>query len=736
VCNAIDYAHSCGVLHRDVKPANVIVGRYGETLVVDWGLAKALGRSDPGSGERTMRPSSASGSAETLPGSALGTPACMSPEQAEGDLDRLGPRSDVYSLGATLYCLLTGRPPFAGDDPGAILRAVQQREFRPPRALDATIDPALEGVCLQAMALKPEDRYGTPRALAEDVERWTADEPVGAWREPVWRRARRWARRNRTAVTTAAAAVLVALAGTAIVLVVQARANRDLRQANAQTRRERDQARRNFELAQQNFELARKAVDDYLTRVGQNRLLKEQGLHALRQELLELALDYYRAFLAQRGDDPSLRVETAAAHERVGDIQIELGHPGEALATYDQALALIEPLVRERLGDPVLATAQVRHEAGRLQAFKDISDRDAVATFDRVKRLGEELLASGGGTDELPTILARNYGVAAIILRNAGRIDDALGAGLRALELAERSTRDRPGDLSAARTRLYASNVATDMMHTKGRADEVRRVCEQEIAFGKGRLREHPRDVEIRLWLASLEGTLGEVERERPPDRGPDVPAQFRRHARCTGPRQSPDRSRSFPVGHQPLAPQQPPGRPRPVRGGAAIGSNLNRSPGGMRPRCPILSLLPGKARLQLRKPREGHGQARIAQRGPEVASKVDRDPGDVARNVGSVQPRVLPFAGEHRGRPCGGAGGGPAPAPGCRSGGGHAPASDRDGIRQLRLTENRPRPRLAPRATRLPGPADGFGLSGRPIRPLIISDPFETSTVSRPTRD
>jgi serine/threonine-protein kinase len=514
VCNAIDYAHSRGVIHRDVKPANIILGNHGETLVVDWGLAKAIGRADPTVGEQTIVPSS-SGSSETLPGSALGTPAYMSPEQASGDLDRLGPRSDVYSLGATFYCLLTGWPPFEGDDVGEVLHRVQAGDVRAPREVDPSLDRALEAICLKAMALKPAERYATGRALAEDIERWMADEPVGAWREPVWRRTRRWARRNRTAVTTAAAAVLVALAGTAIVLFVQTQANRDLRQANAQTRRERDQARRNFDLAQQNFELARKAVDDYLTRVGHDPLLKEQGLHALRQELLELALGYYRAFLAQRGDDPSLRVETAAAHERVGDIQNELGHPDEALATYDQALALIEPLVREPLGDPVLATAQVRLEAGRLQAFKDISDRDAVATFDRVKRLGEELFASGGGTDDLPDILAQTYAAAAIILRNTGRITDALEAGLRALELAERATQNRPGDLSAARTRLHASAVATDMMHTKGRDDEVRRVCEQEIAFGKARLREHPRDVEMRFSLAALEVMLGEIEKEK-----------------------------------------------------------------------------------------------------------------------------------------------------------------------------------------------------------------------------
>ncbi len=118
-----------------MKPSNIIVGKHGETLVVDWGLAKMLGRTEPGvvPGERPLIPSLSSGSAETLPGSALGTPAYMSPEQAVGDLEHLGPRSDVYSLGATLYCLLTGKPPFENDDVGSVLRTVQKGDFAPPR---------------------------------------------------------------------------------------------------------------------------------------------------------------------------------------------------------------------------------------------------------------------------------------------------------------------------------------------------------------------------------------------------------------------------------------------------------------------------------------------------------------------------------------------------------------------------------------------------------------------------
>jgi eukaryotic-like serine/threonine-protein kinase len=219
-------------LHSDIKPANVILGKHGETLVVDWGLAKATGKSDPSSGERTLLPGSAGGSTETLPGSALGTPAYMSPEQAIGDLERLGPGSDVYSLGAMLYSLLTGKSPLEGEV-GDVLRAVQRGDIRPPRAIDPTIDRALESVCLKAMANKPADSYATPRALAEDVERSMADEPVAAWREPFSRQARRWGRRNRTAVATAAAAVLMALAGTAAVLAVQTRANYELTAANA-----------------------------------------------------------------------------------------------------------------------------------------------------------------------------------------------------------------------------------------------------------------------------------------------------------------------------------------------------------------------------------------------------------------------------------------------------------------------------------------------------------------------
>ncbi len=150
------------------------------------------------------------------------------PGAGAGELDRLGPRSDVYSLGATLYCLLCGKPPFEGDDVGVMLRAVQEGQFPRPSQLDPSLDRALEAIRLKAMATRPEDRYPTPKALADDLDRWLADEPVTAWREPFPRAARRWARRNRTAVTSAAVALLAGVVGLSAVLAVQTRAKADL----------------------------------------------------------------------------------------------------------------------------------------------------------------------------------------------------------------------------------------------------------------------------------------------------------------------------------------------------------------------------------------------------------------------------------------------------------------------------------------------------------------------------
>ena len=166
VCNTIGYAHNRGVLHRDIKPSNIMLGPFGETLVMDWGVAKPLGVSVPIGDTRDDSPpkreslirSHWGNDSVTVTGQAVGTPAYMSPEQAAGETERLGPASDVYSLGATLYALLTDRPAFSGN-PEDVLENVRRGGFDAPRAISPRVPRDLDAICLKAMAVEPTDRY-------------------------------------------------------------------------------------------------------------------------------------------------------------------------------------------------------------------------------------------------------------------------------------------------------------------------------------------------------------------------------------------------------------------------------------------------------------------------------------------------------------------------------------------------------------------------------------------------
>jgi WD40 repeat protein/serine/threonine protein kinase len=211
ICQAIAYAHSRGVLHRDLKPANIMLGQYGETLIVDWGLAKIIGRGEieSSNAERTLFAPSGESHEPTVTGSALGTPEYMSPEQASGLFDQIGPATDIYGLGAILYVILTGSPPIEAGPPVDVLARARLGEIPPPSTLRTMVPRSLEAICMKALAQQPADRYRSARELAEDVEHWLADEPVLARRESWSERITRWERRNRVVIRVGGAALLL-----------------------------------------------------------------------------------------------------------------------------------------------------------------------------------------------------------------------------------------------------------------------------------------------------------------------------------------------------------------------------------------------------------------------------------------------------------------------------------------------------------------------------------------------
>lgn len=249
VVRAMSYAHSRHVIHRDLKPDNVLLGDYGETVILDWGLAKVLddspgqrndqteeilptehlrtrwpmGTPSPGSPGRT--PTNVR--TPTQAGTVMGTPAYMAPEQAVGRLDLVDERSDIYALGAMLYQLLTGEQPHRGRSSDDVIEQAATREPPAPRRLAPAIPRALEAICLRAMARERAARYASASLLAQDLERYLADEPVSAYAEPKHAAWLRWARRHRTTVASSSVAILLAAVGIVAALFMrQAEDNR------------------------------------------------------------------------------------------------------------------------------------------------------------------------------------------------------------------------------------------------------------------------------------------------------------------------------------------------------------------------------------------------------------------------------------------------------------------------------------------------------------------------------
>jgi len=486
VCNAIAYAHSRGFIHRDLKGQNIVMGAFGEVMVLDWGLAKRI---EPASGASHSYSSSESsellvedGSAEgnatlppqgktqssspsrprleaeagpekTMPGQVLGTPAYMAPEQAEGRQHETDARTDVYGLGGVLYEILTGQPPFHAKSTKELLRKVRHESPRPPRQINPEVAEPLQAICLKALAKVPGQRYDSAADLAQEVQRYLADEPVLAYPEPWTRYAARWARKHRTVVATAAGLLLAASTALSISTVLISR--------------ERNEAKIQGEQARQ-------AVGDMYTKVAENWL--EDRLDPLQKEFLQKTLDYYEKFTAHAANTAAVRLEYGMAYQRMGEIHRKLGRSDMAEQMFDKALAILEPLAVNNSVDRDVcrALAMTRMRMGDL-LFRDNQIERAEPLFSQAEILLEPLVARPAGAVEDRWLLARTLRSKAELLRRKEEIVAAKPIALRACDLLEQVLKADPRSPEARNDLAQANDFLGRVTRELGEMDTYER---------------------------------------------------------------------------------------------------------------------------------------------------------------------------------------------------------------------------------------------------------------------
>jgi serine/threonine protein kinase/tetratricopeptide (TPR) repeat protein len=358
LARAMQHAHDRGIVHRDLKPANVLLAKLEPRIPTSEQLPQSSASESevrisdliPKVSDFGLAKQMESHSGQTHSGDVLGTPSYMAPEQAEGNLRAIGPATDIYALGAILYELLTGRPPFLGTTLLETLEQVRLHDPVAPRQLHFQAPHDLETICLKCLQKEPGRRYASALELAEDLRRFQVGEPIKARPVGTAERVYRWGRRNPKVAGLLAALVLVTVAGFIAVSVLW-------RQAESQRRR-----------AEDNLLEALGAVDLYFTSVSEHRLLNEPGSGELRRDLLLAARDYYVRFVRENEGAPGLQAELGRSQYRLGQILGELDSPAEGIKYHQRALAIFKRLANEqpKKTEPRFDLASTFHQLGRL----------------------------------------------------------------------------------------------------------------------------------------------------------------------------------------------------------------------------------------------------------------------------------------------------------------------------------------------------------------------------------
>jgi hypothetical protein len=488
---ALHHAHQYGIIHRDIKPSNLLLDVRGKLWVTDFGLARL--------------PEEAG---LTKTGDMLGTLQYMSPEQAGGRSSLIDPRTDVYSLGITLYELLTLGPAFEGSDRQELIRRIVEDEPTRPRRINPSNPLDLENIVLKAISKNREERYATAQELADDLRRFREGMPTFARRPTLAGRIAKWGRRHRKAVRASAAVAATMVAGLIVAFCMIAR---EQGRTQAALKKSEDNVAR----AGKYFRQARQVVDQFGIRHAE-QLAAVPGAEPLRQGVLGETLSYYQEFIQQADDDPSLRSDLATTYFKMGAIREQLGGARQALAAYRRAEALFQQLFAEQPADGrhLAEVAVCQNNIGWLLSQMGNTAESRAAYLDAIatqERLVAEHAAEKGDVARFRSDLALTYGNLGLLEQQTGDTAKAAESFGQSLRIQEDLVRLYPDDMSyQSGLAVGYNNLAYALSQSNGGDAEHCYLAAIEIQ--KKLAAGHPRELGYARNLALSYNNLGALE--------------------------------------------------------------------------------------------------------------------------------------------------------------------------------------------------------------------------------